>query len=119
MRKIVFLLAILLMPLTSMAAEFVHPGKFSGTKPEKERVIRFIQENVKEKYTAIGMGDPMTLRMMEEEELKCFKSLVKVTDRTLLDSVIAEYCAIGMCDYNTILMMYNEQKKASGKSLSW
>jgi len=79
----------------------------------------YIKDNVKEQYSKIGMGDPSTLRMMENEELKSFKELTQVKNRKLLDSVIRQYCGIGMCNYNTILMMYNEQNKASKENLKW
>ena len=65
------------------------------------------------------MDNPSTLRMMEKEELKCFKELTKVKNRKLLDRVINTYCKLGMCNYNTILMMYKEESKASTEELEW
>ena len=122
-RPILTLLAIMLMfsvlTSTSFASGFIHPLDFSGTEPDKSAVISYIQSNVKATYSKIGMGDPSTLRMMENEELKAFKQLTRVTNRALLDDVIQKYCAIGMCNYTTILMMYNEQLKASGEKLKW
>ena len=102
-----------------LAVELVHPLDFKGTEREKQRVITYIELNVKETYTAIGMGDPSTLRMMENEELNSFKVLMKVENRDLLDSVMRQYCGIGMCNYSTFLMMYNEQNKASNQKLEW
>ena len=119
MRRLFLMLICLLVPVVALAGEFVHPLEFSGEESEKAQVIRFIQANVKAQYSAIGMDDPLTLRMMEKEELKSFKALMNVKDRALLDRVIAQYCGIGMCNYNTILMMYKEQKKASGDALTW
>ena len=107
------------MSLNCFAADFIHPLDFRGTEAEKIAVISFIQENVKETYTKIGMGDASTLRMMEKEELNSFKQLTQIKNRNLLDSVIKKYCDIGMCNYNTILMMYNEQCKASKEKLKW
>ncbi len=101
------------------AVELIHPLDFKGTEEEKQRVIAYIEQNVKETYTAIGMGDPSTLRMMENQELNSFKSLMKIEKRSLLDNVIEKYCSIGMCNYSTFLMMYNEQKKASEQKLEW
>lgn len=102
-----------------LAAELVQPLDFKGTEIEKQRVIAYIEKNVKETYTAIGMGDPSTLRMMENEELNSFKALMKIENRNLLDSVIRQYCGIGMCNYSTFLMMYTEQNKASNQKLEW
>ena len=119
MRKIIIALLLSALPAFVSAADFVHPLEFKGTQAEKDRVIDYIKENVKATYTKIGMGDPLTLRMMEKEELENFKKLTKVKNRKLLDDVITQYCNIGMCNYNTIFMMYNEQLNASKKSLSW
>ena len=113
------LILFLLSSINVFAANFVHPAEFTGTKAEKEQVLAFIEQDVKERYTKIGMGDPSTLRMMEKNELEAFKQLTKVTNRALLDSVIKQYCNIGMCNYDTILMMFNEQNKASNEKLSW
>lgn len=65
------------------------------------------------------MDNPSTLRIMEKEELKCFKELTKAKNRKLLDRVIRTYCEIGMCNYSTILMMYKEELKASSEELEW
>lgn len=119
MRIFLYIIIIGLISPVSMAGELTHPLDFKGTKKEKDYVVSYIKDNVKETYTKIGMGDPSTLRMMEKEELKAFKSLTKVNNRTLLDSVIRQYCNIGMCNYSTIMMMYNEQNSASKKSLEW
>ncbi|MDV6328307.1 hypothetical protein Q5L94_09555 [Idiomarina sp. Sol25] len=119
MNKIACLVFILLFPVWGYASDLIHPLDFNGTESEKSKVIAQIKANVKRTYTEIGMGDPLTLRMMEKEELASFKNLTKVKDRRLLDSVIRQYCDIGMCNYNTILMMYNEQSRASKEELSW
>ena len=119
MKKAALTFLLLVLASTCCAGSLVHPLDFRGSDAEKKRVISFIQQSVKETYTAIGMGDPSTLRMMENEELKSFKQLTKVKNRNLLDSVINQYCSIGMCNYNTILMMYREQEKASEKKLQW
>ena len=106
--------------MSSIFAEsLVHPLDFTGADKEKESLIGYIEKNVKETYCAIGMCQATILRMMEEEELKSFKELTGVKNRSLLDSVIETYCGIGMCNYTTILMMYNEEKSALNKSLQW
>lgn len=102
-----------------MASDFFHPSEFTGSETDKTKVTDFIKLNVKKTYSEIGMGDPLTLRMMEKEELECFKKLTSVSDKKLLDNVIDQYCDIGMCNYNTILMMYNEQNKAASEELEW
>lgn len=116
--RLYILLALLISP-SIYANGLTNPLDFKGSEKEKNYVISYIKDNVKETYTKIGMGDPSTLRMMENEELKSFKLLTKVKNRTLLNGVIRQYCNIGMCNYNTILMMYNEQNKASKAKLEW
>ncbi|TXR53565.1 hypothetical protein [Reinekea thalattae] len=118
MNRVIFILATSLFGIAS-AAEFIHPGDFTGSQTEKDAVVAYIVEQTKLQYSAIGMDDPMTLRMMEKENLVSFQQLTTATNRPLLDSVIKQYCAIGMCDYQTINMMYNEQNRAASPSLSW
>lgn len=116
-----YILAPLLFLLSTgvYSAKLIHPLDFDGTEAQKEKVIAYIENNVKETYSKIGMDNPSTLRMMEAEELKSFKQLTKIQNRQLLDGVIDKYCGIGMCGYNTFLMMYNEENKASKKTLEW
>ena len=102
-----------------LSQSFVSPINFVADDVNKQKVIDFIQKQVKDDYTAVGMGDASTLRIMEEENLNAFKELTKVENKTLLASVIKSYCEIGMCNYSTILIMYREQEKASKKSLEW
>ena len=117
MKKILILICMSIVFLN--ANNFIHPLDFKGSKVEKQKVMNFIVNGVKETYSQIGMGDPSTLRMMEKQELSAFKQLTKVQNRQLLDSVITQYCNIGMCNYNTIQMMYNQQNKASKEKLNW
>ena len=119
MARLALVLSFLVLANSTTAIELIHPLDFNGTEEEKQRVIAYIEQNVKETYTAIGMGDPSTLRMMENEELNSFKALMKKENRELLDNVIRQYCGIGMCNYSTFLMMYNEQNKASKQKLEW
>ncbi|KAF0236682.1 MAG: hypothetical protein FD181_2586 [Prolixibacteraceae bacterium] len=119
MKKLLFALSILLISSNLLAQSFVSPIDFVENDINKGKVISFIKKQVKDDYTAIGMGDPSTLRMMEEENLKAFKELTKVSNKVLLKSVIKTYCEIGMCNYSTILMMYKEQEKASKQTLEW
>jgi len=105
--------------ITAVAGDFIHPLEFRGTEKEKKEVIAYIKEHTKDTYSAVGMDDPITLRMMEKEELKSFKELTEVKDRMLLNAVIVQYSAVGMDTYSVILMMYREQKKASEDSLEW
>jgi len=101
------------------AQSFVSPIGFTSTEANKQKVIRFIEAQVNADYTKIGMADPSTLRMMEEENLNAFKQLLEAKNHVLLREVIKTYCDIGMCNYSTILMMYEEQVKASQKKLGW
>ena len=118
MKNILFLV-LFLVSGNLFSQTFISPINFVSSNENQKKVISFIEKNVKETYTSIGMGDPSTLRMMEKEELKSFKELTKVTNISLLRSVIKTYCDIGMCNYSTILMMYNEQEKSSNEKLSW
>jgi len=119
--KRLFLLLMLLIPsfIFAQSSGFIHPLDFIDTETNRAKVIEYIESNVKKTYSAIGMDNPSTLRMMEKEELKCFKELTKVKNRKLLDRVINTYCKLGMCNYNTILMMYKEESKASTEELEW
>ena len=119
MKKLVLIITIVFSGMLMQAQEFVSPINFEETKENKEKVIAFIEKQVKEDYSAIGMDDPSTLRMMEAENLKAFKELTKVTNTKLLKEVIKTYCEIGMCNYSTILMMYEEENKASKQKLKW
>lgn len=119
MKKLFLIIVLVLVAFSLYSEDMVHPLDFDGSDAQKEQVILFIQENVKETYTAIGMGDPATLRMMEKEELECFKKLTQAEERELLDNVIETYTAIGMVSYSTFWMMYEEELKASKETLSW
>ena len=118
MKKILYVV-IFLFSANLYSQSFVSPINFVSNDINQKKVISFIEKNVYNTYTSIGMGDPSTLRMMEKEELRCFKELTKVSNINLLKNVIKTYCEIGMCNYNTILMMYKEQEKSSNESLSW
>ena len=74
---------------------------------------------VKKTYSAIGMDNASTLRMMERENLNAFKELLKSKNKSILRRVEKTYCDIGMCNYTTILMMYKEESKAANQSLEW
>jgi len=118
MKKLLYLVVFLLSG-NVYSQSFVSPINFISNDVNQKKVISFIENNVYKTYTSIGMGDPSTLRMMEKEELKCFKELTKVSNVNLLKNVIKTYCDIGMCNYNMILMMYREQEKSSNENLSW
>ena len=118
-KKLLFSFVILLFTSNLFSQSFISPIGFIPNETNKEKVISFIKKQVKEDYSAIGMDDPSTLRMMETENLNAFKKLIKVTNTSILRDVIKTYCEIGMCNYSTILMMYNEQNKASKETLKW
>lgn len=119
MKKLILLLSILLFASNLFAQSFISPIGFIPNEVNKQKVILYIKKQVKDDYSAIGMDDPSTLRMMEQENLKAFKELTKASNTSLLKDVIKTYCDIGMCNYSTISMMYNEQSKASQKTLKW
>lgn len=119
MKKIFLTLVATFLASNLFSQSFVSPIDFVENESNKERVINFIKKQVKEDYSAIGMGDPSTLRMMEKENLDAFKKLTRITNTGLLKKVIRTYCDIGMCNYSTIFMMYKEQNKASKESLKW
>jgi len=119
MKKTILSFGIMLFALNLFAQSFISPIGFVQNEVNKQKVIEFIKKQVKDDYSAIGMDDPSTLRMMEQENLTAFKNLTKATNTSLLKNVIKTYCEIGMCNYSTISMMYNEQNKASKKTLKW
>lgn len=119
MKKLIYLIVLLLAGINMSAQSFVNPINFVNNEANKKKVIAYIKKEVKETYSKINMDDPSTLRMMEKDRLEAFKKLTKVTNKTLLRQVIKTYCDIGMCDYSTILMMYEEQNRASKEELEW
>jgi hypothetical protein len=119
MKKLFLAFSIVLFTSNLIAQSFVSPIGFVSNESNKQKVISYIKKQVKDDYSDIGMDDPLTLRMMENENLKAFKELIRVNNTSLLRDVIKTYCEIGMCNYSTILMMYKEQNKASKKTLEW
>lgn len=103
------------------APKFIHPLDFNGSDIQKNQVISYIQDKVKEDYCKkIDMCQETMLRMMEKENLEAFKSLTQATDRKILDRAIHDYCGtLNMCSYKMIEIMYNENLKKSKEKLSW
>ncbi len=66
--KLVFLLGWICIAQSIVAQSFVSPIGFVQTEANQQNVIRFIESQVKRDMSAIGMNDPMTLRMMEQEK---------------------------------------------------
>ena len=104
-------------------ADFIHPMDFDGSEAQKNRVIKIIKDRVKKDYcdSALNMCQPTTLKMMEKENLKAFKSGTRATNRKIMDRVIKDYCQSGLdaCNYTTIYAMYQENVKASESELTW
>ena len=119
LKKISLCLLLFCWVIFVFAQEFVSPINFQSTEKNKQKVINFIKEKVKKTYSEINMNDPSTLKMMEKENLKAFKNLIKAKDIELLKRVIKNYKDIGMDDYNTLWMMYQEQLKAKEEELQW
>ena len=115
------LILFLLFPIVTYSQSYVSPIGFSINESNKNKVIAYIKKDVKATYSAIGMDDPSTLRMMENENLRAFKELLSIRGKntSLLKKVEKTYCGIGMCNYSTILMMYKEQLRASNEELVW
>jgi len=124
MKKYILILAsvLLLLPWNALA-DFLHPMDFDGSESHKKRVVQIIRKRVEKDYCKSGldMCQQTTLRMMERENLDCFKKATQATNRAIMDRVIKDYCNSGldMCNYSTIWMMYKENLAASKKSLEW
>jgi len=119
MKNILFFVTLIFLASNIFAQKFVSPIDFVETEENKTRVIEYIKRQVKEEYSKIGMDDPLTLRMMEKENLDAFKKLTKAKNTSLLRKVIKTYCEIGLCNYTVIWMMYQEQNKATQQELEW
>jgi len=117
MKKLIILL--LFIPLLSFGQSYVSPIGFENNDFNKNKVIKYVEYEVKKTYSAIGMDNASTLRMMEKENLNAFKELLKAKNKSILKRVEKTYCDIGMCNYSTILMMYKEESKAANQSLEW
>lgn len=123
MKKIVLSIMLIALSSAAFASGFVHPKDFTGSEAQKQQVINYIEKRVKATYCdgQLNMCQPTTLRMMEQENLRAFKSLTSATNREVLDGVISTYCSslLNMCDYTTLEMMYQENNNASNQKLSW
>ncbi len=119
MKKLGLLFLVIVWITIALAQEFVSPIDFLNTDENKQKVVIYIKENVKESCASIGITDPATLRMMENKNLTSFKKLIKATDPELLQALICQYSSIGLDDYATILMMYDMQMKAKKQELKW
>ena len=119
MKKILLLL-FLLFPSVSFGDNLISPIGFQDTDENRKKVLSFIEKNVKNELSSIGMDDPSYLRVIEKQELQAFKKLIKVKDTKLLRKVIIGNCSIfGMCNYDSILVIYMQEKKASNSKLKW
>ena len=119
-KKLLILILCFFFPSASWSETFISPIGFQNTDENRRKVISFIVKNVKKELTALGMDNPSNLRIMEENELKFFKKLLVVKDKTLLRKVMIEVCDIlDMCNYEYILIMYEQEKKASNSKLKW
>ena len=117
------LILAMIFSVNAFASDFVHPLDFDGSEKQKQKVIKHIETSVKELFCDPDPANcqAVTLRMMEKQNLKAFKSLTQVKDRKILDSVIELYCdpLYDSCHYTTLWMMYRQNEKASRESLSW
>lgn len=122
MKRFIFSIIILILPLSVSAADFIHPMDFDGSDSQKQQVIKVIKERVKKDYCGSGldMCQEALLRMMEQKNLDAFKQATKAKNRKIMDRVIKDYCnTVDMCNYALIWMMYQKNLEASEQSLSW
>ena len=121
--KYLGLILAMVFSVNALASDFVHPLDFDDSEKKKQKVIRHIESSTKELFCDPDPANcqEVTLRMIEKQNLKAFKSLTQVKDRKILDSVIALYCdpAYSSCHYSTLWMMYRQNEKAAGESLAW
>jgi len=121
MKPLIF--SILLIISSSSFAGFLHPMDFDDSDSQKNKVIAYIKQQVKDDYcnSAVDMCQPSMLRMMEKENLEAFKKATRANNRKIMDRVIKDYCnsAVDMCNYVMIFMMYQENEKAANQSLEW
>lgn len=108
---------------TSATADFVHPMDFDGSEQQKNEVIQYIKDRVRQSYcnSNLDMCQETILRMMEKQNLASFKNVTKAKNRQIMDRVIKDYCqgSLDMCDYTVIEMMYLQNLSASKESLTW
>lgn len=78
MRYLFLVFNLILLTSNLSAQTFVSPISFVENDSNKQKVISFIKKQVKDDCSRIGMDDPSTLRMMEQENLNAFKELTKV-----------------------------------------
>jgi len=119
MQRLLLFLLCLVLAVPAFAANFVNPIGFQPTSENKKAVVEYIQQNVKQECSKVGMDSESTLRMMEEQNLEAFKKLLSAQDNDVLRRVINQCCGVGMCNYATIHMMYEQEMAAKGKSLKW
>ncbi|MDA8485881.1 hypothetical protein NNO07_22670 [Pseudomonas resinovorans] len=108
---------------TSANAEFIHPLDFNNSEEQKEKVIEWIVNDVKETYCdgPLKMCQASTLRTMEKAEISAFKELTQAKERAILDNVIKTYCdgPIDMCSYSNLAAMYEQELEASAEKAHW
>lgn len=84
-----------------------------------EKVIAFIEKQVKEDYQNLETGDSLMLRKLEEENLIAFYKLTEASNKKLLKKTIKKYCKMGMCNYSTLLLMYEDKNKSGKMKYKW
>lgn len=113
-------LMLLLTTYYSYGQQYVSPLGFTMNEANKKRFVEYIKKNVEETYSAIGLDNPSTLRMMEKENLKAFQELIKINlNPSLFKRVEKTYCNINLCNYSTLLMMYKQEASAASEELDW
>lgn len=96
-----------------VAQSFVSPINYVDNELNNKKVVSFIKERVKDNASANGIYDASTISKMEKENWKAFKKLTKVSNTTLLESIIKDYSKNWYYNYSEILTLYKwEEKKA-------
>ena len=92
MKALLFIVS-LVCPICAFAG-FIHPMDFDGSEAQKKEVVEYIKARVKQEYCdgSLDMCQNVTLRMVEDENLRAFKKATKATNREVMDKVISDYC---------------------------
>lgn len=98
---------------------FIHPMDFKNTDEDKQQVIQFIKAKTKQNLELIGAYNNTNARMMEKEQLACFKELIHAKDRDIMNGVINNLLLIDGLDYINLKLMYDQEVQAGNEELTW
>lgn len=109
--KNILLVFFVFLSLNLFAQSFVSPINYVENTINNKKVVSFIKERVKDNAAANGIFDASKISKMEKENWKAFKKLTKVTNTTLLESIIKDYSKNWYYNYSEILTLYNWEEK--------